>query len=73
MQLGNGCLGKVPDFIGQYAQEVYIYVKNKQYLTQILQLLEFNKIRDYANSISAKRISVMRLYKYIKENIAGIK
>lgn len=36
------------------------------------QLLEFNTIREYVNSISAKRISVMRLYKYLKDNIKGI-
>lgn len=41
---------------------------------KILQmLLEFNTIRAFVNSISAKRISVMRLYKYLKDNIKDIK
>jgi hypothetical protein len=34
--------------------------------------LEFDKVREYANSISSKRISVMKLYKYFYENIDGL-
>ena len=70
---GNGSLGKVPEFVGQYAQEVYFYCHNKEFLPKMLELLEFNAIRKYVNSISMKRISVMRLYKYLKDNIVGIK
>lgn len=69
---GNGCLGKVPEYIGQYAQEVYFYCHKKEYLQKMKDLLEFNTIRNFVNSISAKRISVMRLYKYLKDNIEGI-
>ena len=38
----------------------------------MLDLLSFDKIRSYTKSISMKRISVMRLYKYLKDNIEGI-
>ena len=69
---GNGSLGKQPEFVGQYAQEVYFYIHNKKYKDDILRLLEFNTIRNFVNSISMKRISVMRLYKYLKDNIEGI-
>lgn len=69
---GSGSLGKKVDFIGQYAQEVYFYCHKKEYLPKMLELLEFNTIRDYVNSISMKKISVMRLYKYLKDNIEGI-
>ena len=69
---GNGSLGKVPQYIGQYAQEVYFYCHKKEYLQQMLDLLEYNNIRKYVNSISGKKISVMRLYKYLKDNIEGI-
>lgn len=69
---GNGSLGKVPKYVGHYAQEVYFYCHKKEYLQQMLDLLEYNTIRKYVNSISAKRISVMRLYKYLKDNIEGI-
>ena len=70
---GSGSLGKVPKYLGQYAQEVYFYCHNKKYLYRMLELLEYDTIRKYCTSISAKKISVMRLYKYLKENIEGIK
>ena len=38
----------------------------------MISLLKFDKIREYANSISSKRISVMKLYKYFYENIKGL-
>ena len=69
---GNGSLGKQPKFIGQYAQEVYFYCHKKEFLPKMLELLEFDTIRKYVKSISMKRISVMRLYKYLKDNIDGI-
>ena len=69
---GNGSLGKVPQYIGQYAQEVYFYCHKKEFLSRMLELLEYNTIREFVKSISSKRISVMRLYKYLKDNIEGI-
>lgn len=69
---GDGCMGKVPKYIGQYAQEVYFYCHKKEFLPRMLELLEFNTIRAFVNSISMKRVSVMRLYKYLKDNIEGI-
>jgi hypothetical protein len=69
---GDGCLGKVPTFIGEYAQEVYFYCKDERIKNEIISLLEFDKVREYANSISSKRISVMKLYKYFYENIEGL-
>lgn len=68
---GNGSLGKPVEVVGQYAQEVYFYC-NPIYLEKIKELMSFENIRAYVNSISAKRISVARLYKYIKDNIGGI-
>ena len=69
---GDGCLGKVPNFIGEYAQEVYFYCSDERIKNEMLSLLEFNKIREYVNSISGKKISVMKLYKYFYENIDGL-
>ena len=69
---GNGSLGKVPEFIGMYAQEVYFYCHKKELLPKMLELLDFETIRKFTTSISAKKISVMRLYKYLKDNIEGI-
>lgn len=64
-----GSLGKVPDYIGQYAQEVYFYIHNSLYRDKILELLQTEVIRKYVSSISAKKISVARPYVYLKERI----
>ena len=69
---GNGSLGKIPKYVGEYAQEVYIYCNKEEYKDKIIDLLSYEKIREYVNSISMKKISVMRLYKYLKDNIEGI-
>ena len=69
---GNGSLGKKTSYVGEFAQEVYFYCHKKEFLPKMLELLEFNTIRDYVKSISMKRISVARLYKYLGENIEGI-
>lgn len=65
---GNGCLGKRPSHVGEFAQEVYFYC-NPKYKDQIDRLCEFNTIRSFVNSISSKKISVLRLYQYIYENL----
>lgn len=70
---GNGSLGKQPNFVGEFAQEVYIYIKNEKFREEILELLQFDTIRYFVKSVSMKRISVMRLYKYLSDNIDGIK
>ena len=69
---GNGSLGKVPEFVGEYAQEVYFYCHKKELLPKLLELLKYSTIRDYVKSISMKKISVARLYKYLKDNIVGV-
>lgn len=69
---GNGCLGKVPSYVGEYAQEAYFYCHNSKYKDKLIEILQPDKIREYVKSISAKKISVARLYIYIKENIPNI-
>ena len=69
---GNGSLGKRPQYVGQYAQEIYVYVHNRKYLPQILRLLDYDTLRSYVKSVSMMRISKARLYKYLKDNIDGI-
>jgi len=65
---GSGTLGKVPEFVGQYAQEVYFYLNDKSKLELLKELLEFNKIREQCKNISMKRMCVARIYKYLGEN-----
>lgn len=69
---GNGCFGKVPEYVGQYANELYFYCHKKEFLPKMLELLEFNTVREYAQSVSMKKMSMMRFYKYLKDNIDGI-
>lgn len=69
---GDGSLGKVPEYVGQYAQEVYFYCDDDRIIKEMKKLLEFNTIRKYCSSISAKKISVMKLYKYLYDNIEGL-
>jgi hypothetical protein len=65
---GNGTLGKQPEYVGQYSQEVYFYLNDKSKLDDLKRLLEFNTIRNYCKNISMKKIAVARLYKYLKDN-----
>jgi len=65
---GSGTLGKIPEYVGQYAQECYFYLNNKTKLNKLKQLLEYNTIREYCKNISMKRICVSRLYIYLKNN-----
>lgn len=69
---GESCFGKLPEYVGQYANELYFYVHKKEFLPQVLELLEFNRVRAYTKSISMKRMSMARFYKYLKDNIEGI-
>lgn len=69
---GNGCMGKVPNYIGEYAQEVYFYCDDDEIKRKIIDALEFDKVRGYAKSISSKRLSVMRIYKYLYESVDGL-
>lgn len=69
---GNGCFGKVPEYVGQYANELYFYCHKKEFLPKMLELLEFNTVREFAQSIAMKKMSMMRFYKYLKDNIDGI-
>jgi len=70
---GNGTLGKVPKYVGEYAQEVYFYCKDKSLVNKLIEILSYDKIRSYVQSISMKKISVARLYLYIRENIPNVK
>jgi len=65
---GSGSLGKIPEYVGQYAQEVYFYVKDKSKVDKLKKLLEYDTIRAYCQNISMKKICVARLYKYLYEN-----
>ena len=65
---GTGSFGKIPEYIGQYAQEVYFYLKDKNKLDELKSLLDYNNIRNNIKNISMKKMSVIRIYKLLKDN-----
>lgn len=67
-----GSVGKVPKFVGQYAQEVYFYCKDENIIEQMKELLKYENIDSYTKTAAMKKISVMKLYKYLYENIDGL-
>ena len=71
---GDGTIGKRINKPHTYAKEIYIYVKNKQYLTQIDELMKReNLLKNLPKCTSTSFLSVQMLYKYLKDNIQGIK
>lgn len=68
---GNGSIGKIPEYIGQYACEIYVYIHNKIFKDDILNICK--NIKNIVKTSSSKRIGCQRLYKYFIDNIEGIK
>ena len=69
---GNGCVGKTPKYVGQYASELYIYIKNEKYRDEVMNFLSYDNIRKIASGVSMKRLGAQLLYKYLRDNIEGI-
>lgn len=69
---GCGCIGKVPQYFGQYSNELYFYCDDEKIREQMIALLQRDKLLEYAKGISTAKISVMGCYKYLYENIEGL-
>ena len=69
---GNGTCGKEVEYIGQYAQEIYITIKNEEFKNRILKLCKETDWRHLYSSISSAKLQVWKIYKYIKEQIPEI-
>lgn len=69
---GNGSCGKQIKFQGQYAQEHYIIVKNKQFKEQVIKLCNETDWKNLYPSISSAKLQTWQIYKYIKEQIPEI-
>lgn len=70
---GNGSIGNVPEYVGQYAQEVYIYCDDPETARRIREVTTRERLLEEVSSISAKKISVMGLYRYLYESIPGLR
>jgi hypothetical protein len=69
---GDGSCGKKIEYVGQYAQEIYVVVKNKKYKNDVVKLCENTDWRHLYPSVSSAKLQAWKVYKYIKENIPGI-
>jgi len=69
---GDGSCGKIPDFPGQYAQEHYIIVKNKNMFNTIRNVFENTDWNNLVPSVSSKKLQTWRIYKHFKDNISEI-
>jgi len=67
-----GHLGKKIDFVGQYAQELYVIVYNDKFKSKILELLTEENLKNIKSQISTPKLQAWRIYEYIKSNIPEI-
>jgi len=64
-----GCVGKVPNKVGQYVLECYFYIKNKKLKSKVLDVLENYDWEGISKSISTPRLPQWRIFKALKEQI----
>lgn len=66
---GTGCVGKVPNKVGQYCRECYFYIKNKELKNKVLDVLESYDWKGIFKSISTPRLPQWRIFKVLKEEV----
>lgn len=65
---GSSC-GKEVEYIGQYAQEAYIIIKNEDFRDEILRICKETDWRNLYPSISSAKLQMWKIYKHLKERI----
>ena len=70
---GAGCVGKVPNKVGQYCVEFYFYIKNKELKNRVLDVLENYDWKGISKGISTPKLSQWRIFKALKEQIPELK
>ena len=67
---GAGCVGKFPNFIGQYSKELYFYIKNENLKPKILDILKSTDWKSKALGISGTyRLKQWQIVEYLKGQI----
>ena len=66
---GNGTFGKVPEYVGQYAQEVYVYVNDDSIRNKVKELCSYDNLRKKFSSVSMLKASVMAISRYLNEEV----
>jgi hypothetical protein len=64
-------VGKETEYIGQYANEFYLYIK-EPFKQQVIELIKNANWRKEVNMTSTEKINQWQVYRYIKENIQTI-
>jgi hypothetical protein len=69
---GNGC-GKEVLFVGQYAQEHYLIIKNISHKEEILNICRSTDWRNLYPSVSSPKLQSWKIYKLLKDKIPQLK
>lgn len=71
---GAGCVGKIPQEVGQYASECYFYINNKELKYKILDVLNKYDWKSASKGISnTYSLPQWKICKILKENIPELK
>lgn len=70
---GNGSCGKEVEYIGQYAQEQYIIIKNEEFRNEIMKVCKETDWRNLYPSVSSAKLQTWKIYKHFKDSIHNIK
>ena len=65
-------LGKEVEYVGQYAQENYIIVKNKIFYSKIIDICKNTNWKELYPYTSTPKIQTWKIYKYLKEKIPNL-
>jgi hypothetical protein len=71
-----GTVGKKIEYPGQFADETYFIINNKDLKERILDVLRIqneSKWKDVLNSVSTPRLPIFKIIKHLKEQIPNIK
>lgn len=68
---GAGCIGKIPNYVGQYAKEFYFKINNDVLREEIVEVIKTTDwLNDVCKSISGQaNLAQWQVYKYLKEQI----
>lgn len=70
---GNGSCGKEIEYVGQYAQEAYVIVKNEELRDEILRVCRETDWKNLYPSISSAKLQTWKIYKHFRDTIPNIK
>lgn len=70
---GNGSCGREVEYVGQYAQEAYVVIKNEELREDILKVCRETDWRNLYPSISSAKLQMWKIYKHFRDVIPNIK